>query len=80
MNENAAKEWMVSQDWMQKAAASLKQSYPDIPVTFSFVDPYDALQDMPYLDFFEPHIWMADSSDFYQTVGYHYDLFTDACR
>lgn len=77
MNENAAKELKASQDWMQKAASSLKQSYPDIPVTFSFVGPYDTLQDMPYLDFFEPHIWMADSSDFYQTVGYHYDLFTD---
>lgn len=77
LHENATKEQKVSQDWMERAVKTLKQSYPDIPVTFSFVGPYDSLEDMAYLDFFEPHIWMADSSGFYKSIGYNYDLFND---
>lgn len=68
-----------SVDWMRRASAAFKKSYPDIPLTISFSDSYMQLDDdMSYLDFLEPHIWMASSSEFYQKVGYNFSRFDDA--
>ncbi|HEX2863163.1 MAG TPA: cellulase-like family protein, partial [Deinococcales bacterium] len=55
----------------------LKARWPDLNYTFSFCSEYDTWpeQDVSMLDFLEPHVWMAQSSDFYQRVGYHYERF-----
>lgn len=65
-------------DWMRAAATAFKKCYPDMPVTVSFTGPYDYLEDdMSYLDFLEPHIWMAGCSEFYDKVGYDFSRFDD---
>ena len=64
--------------WMQEAVEVFKTYYPDIPVTFSFAPPgYDEHMDVSFLDFLEPHLWMANNSDYYENVGYAYEKFDD---
>lgn len=67
-------------EWMKGAVAGFKKHYPDMPVTFSFTSDYKNCLDMDvsYLDFLEPHIWMPNTTDFYERVGYHYERFDDA--
>jgi sugar phosphate isomerase/epimerase len=70
----------VSLAWMRAAVAAFRAAFPAIPVGFSFdfVDPERAAgPDLSFLDYAEPHIWMAqvNKGEFYQQVGYHYDLF-----
>jgi hypothetical protein len=68
-----------SLSWMRKAAGILREKYPSMPYTFSFTtnlgreDVRDV--DVSFLDFLEPHRWMAQASDFYQQVGYDYERF-----
>lgn len=65
--------------WMQRAIETIKAHYA-IPTTFSIVGvPRQADRsvlplDLPYFDFWEPHIWMvhANRDEFYQRVGYSY--------
>lgn len=64
--------------WMKSAVTEFKEYYPDMPVTFSFTGSYDEEMDVGFLDFLEPHIWMAGVTDFYEKVGYHYERFDDA--
>ncbi|MDF2537220.1 MAG: hypothetical protein K0S76_241 [Herbinix sp.] len=67
-----------SMDWMRRACAQLKKSYPEIPICFSFVEPFDNLdEDVSFMDLLELHIWMAQSSNYYDLVGYHYERFDD---
>jgi hypothetical protein len=65
-------------DWMRRAINTVRGSYPDLDYTFSITSEYDTWkqQDVSMLNFMEPHIWMASSSDFYQEVGYHYEKFS----
>lgn len=64
--------------WMREAAAELKKVYPQMPVGFSFASPFYGMdRDLSFLDFLEPHVWMTNSSDFYEKVGYHYEQFDD---
>ena len=64
--------------WMREAATELKKAYPQIPVGFSFASPFYGMdRDLSFLDFLEPHVWMTNSSDFYEKVGYHYEQFDD---
>lgn len=66
------------QEWMKRSIAQFKKSYPDIPVCFSFVEPFDDPdEDVSYMDLLEVHIWMAQSSNFYELVGYNYERFDD---
>ena len=66
--------------WMQSSVKLFKELYPDIPITFSF----DANEsewtktDLSFLDFLDPHIWMAqqNSQEYYQEVNYTYPLFS----
>lgn len=63
--------------WMRDAIAVVRKSYPDLDYTFSVTSEYDTWkqQDVSMMDFLEPHIWMAQASDFYQQVDYHYERF-----
>ena len=64
-------------DWMRRAINVVRGGYPDLDYTFSVTSEYDTWkqQDVSTLDFLEPHIWMANSSEFYQQVGYNYEKF-----
>ncbi len=65
----------ASMQWMQEAAGLVKNSYPDLPVTFSFKSNKHLPQkDLSFLDLLEPHIWMSKCNDeeFYKIVGYNY--------
>ena len=66
--------------YMRQAIATLREAYPDLPLTFSFcnenVETY-AQNDLSFLDLFEHHLWMAqlDGNAFYKEVGYNYERF-----
>ncbi len=64
--------------WMREAIAVVKVSYPHLDYTFSMTSEYDTWkqQDVSMLNFLELHIWMAQASDFYKQVGYHYERFS----
>lgn len=65
-------------DWMKAAIAEFKKCYPQIPVTFSFTGRYPNPDvDVSFLDFIEPHIWMAGCSEFYEKAGYNFERFDD---
>lgn len=64
--------------WMRETVSVFKKYYPQIPATFSFAPPYyDDGMDVSFLDFLEPHLWMANNSDYYEKVGYAYEPFDD---
>lgn len=72
-----------SMNWMQKTIDVVRQKYPEMPLGFSF----DANQypkflknDLSFLDYLEPHIWMVqeNSGEYYKKVGYGYQLFESA--
>lgn len=63
--------------WMRESIAALRPDAPALDLTFSF-DAEDepwAAQDVGFLDFLELHLWMAQWSDFYDAIGYEWDLF-----
>lgn len=63
--------------WMVESIGVIKDEYPELPCTFSVCSQYDdtPAQDVGMLDFLEPHLWMANSTEFYQRVGYHFEPF-----
>ncbi|MDX2187943.1 MAG: cellulase-like family protein [Opitutaceae bacterium] len=63
--------------WMRTAVKELRNSFPGIPLTFSFTPeegPY-ATPDLSWLDFLEPHLWMANCTSFYRQIDYNYERF-----
>ncbi len=70
-----------SKQWMADSIALLKDSYPEIPYTFSFTGEInkETISKGPFemLDFLEPHIWMTsyNGGEFYRKVGYNYERF-----
>jgi hypothetical protein len=72
-----------SQQWMRESCRIVRGQYPGLPVGFSF-DLRDLSklkdQDLGYLDYAEPHLWMAQANDgeFYRQIGYKYDRFSPA--
>jgi hypothetical protein len=67
----------ASVTWMKGSIEYLRKYYSDMPLCFSFVAPYDnSEEDVSYFDLMENHVWMAQSSDFNERVGYHYERFT----
>lgn len=73
-NGNTAK----SLAWMKAVVERVKPEYPGLPVTFSFWPDVTTATplDFSFLDFFEPHIWIAQQKkDFYRFVGYGYEAF-----
>lgn len=63
--------------WMRDSIAVVRRAYPDFDYTFSFTSEYDTWreQDVSFLDFLEPHLWMTHFSDFYKLAGYNYERF-----
>lgn len=62
--------------WMRESVAALKACYPEIPMCYSFVAPFDDPdEDASAFDLLEPHVWMAQSSNYYELVGYQYERF-----
>jgi lysophospholipase L1-like esterase len=67
-------------DWMRRSIASFREHYPQLPATFSWCGSRrgprgpEAREAFAFLDFLEPHIWMAqaDAARFYKTLGYEY--------
>ena len=63
-------------EWMKKAIDLLRPASRGLPLTFSILPEKtwdDA--DLSFMDFLEPHIWMAQSSDYYERIGYEYPKF-----
>ncbi len=61
--------------WMNRSIDRLKTEYPSLPFTFSFFGD-EWLQDndsLPYLDFLEIHVWLANFSNFEQELGYRWE-------
>lgn len=65
--------------WMRESISIVREAYPDLDYTFSQTSEWNTWQkqDVSMLDFMELHIWMANSSDFYDKVGYHYEKFSE---
>lgn len=66
--------------WMREAISLVRQSFPELPLSFSFDlnKPDKALEtDLKAFDYLDPHIWMvqANAGEFYKLTGYNYDLF-----
>jgi hypothetical protein len=62
-----------SRDWMDVSIGAVRKEYPGLAYTYSFwPDTNNATLDWSGLDFFEPHIWMAQQRNFYPRVGYTY--------
>jgi len=70
-----------SLSWIDQCLAEFKSAYPEIPVTFSNIGKLGLsmaqFTRISGMDFFEPHLWMAQAEDdrFYQQVGYRYEKF-----
>ena len=64
--------------WMKETAELVRREYPAIPLTFSSSPPFDYSEDVSAFDFLDMHIWMANSCDYYDRVGYHYERFDDS--
>jgi hypothetical protein len=64
--------------WMRRAVGHFRDAFPDLPVTFSTsTAPEHYLDtDLPGFDLIEAHLWMANATDFYRRVGYHYERFS----
>lgn len=67
-------------NWMKTSIELLRNEFPEIAFGYSF----DSLMfkefeehDLSFLDYSEPHIWMAQANkgEFYNLVGYRYDRF-----
>jgi hypothetical protein len=70
-----------SREWMKTAAATLQEKYPQIPLTFSFMEyKENSLRNtpVPYLDLLEQHIWMASQNgdEFNNKIGITWDNFS----
>jgi hypothetical protein len=63
--------------WMRDSIAAVRPAFPEFDYTFSFTSEYETWEkeDVSFLDFLEPHLWMTHFSDFYRQVGYHYERF-----
>ena len=60
--------------WMKRSVELFKETFPAVPVTYSF-DANESMlltRDISYLDFLEPHIWMVHQNEreFYNAIGY----------
>jgi len=68
----------TSMAYMRESSALIRAAFPKIPLTYSFNPeaPQSAERDLSFLDFLEPHIWMAQShgQTFYPKIGYGYEL------
>ncbi len=75
--ENTSRHSALAQKYMKESTEILKQSYPDIPLCFSITSEFEnwKTEDTSAQDLLELHIWIANSSDFNDEVGYHFQQF-----
>ena len=66
--------------WMRDSIAPVRRAFPQFSYTFSFATEYDTWreQNIAFLDFLEPHVWMTVFSDYYQQIGYRWETFDPA--
>jgi hypothetical protein len=60
--------------WMEESIVVVRDAFPELTYSFSFITEYDKEQDVSFLDFLELHIFMTMWSDFDQQVGYTYEF------
>jgi hypothetical protein len=59
--------------WMRAAIDALRPVSRGLPLTFSVLpNKRWARRDLAFMDLLEPHIWMAQASDYYDRMGYEY--------
>lgn len=74
-------DWRIpaSLAWMRESVELVRTRYPDLPLTYSFSDCLDDVGshqiDVGFLDFLEPHCWMASMTEFYARVDYNFERF-----
>jgi hypothetical protein len=62
--------------WCEAAVAAFRSAEPDLPVTVSISGFNPQVRERwSFLDFLEPHIWMTQSSDFFDRIGGNYNNF-----
>lgn len=62
--------------WIRQASDELRAAWPHLAVTASWFWPRPGDHiDLHFLDFYEPHIWMAHERGFYERVGYNYERY-----
>lgn len=66
--------------WMRESIDAVRSAHPGLDYTFSFAGPYDDATEVEVapLDLIEPHLWMSTTTDYYDTVGYRFELFDPA--
>ncbi len=77
-NSNPGKDWRTaeSMSWMKTAVQTVRAQYPELPLTFSlWPDQQTSAEELAFLDFFDPHLWMVDHASFYPRIGYHFQRF-----
>jgi len=70
-----------SMDWMPKAVNKVKEAFPELPIGISFeIKKMDEVlkQDLSFVDYLEPHIWMSQRNDneFYRKMNFKDDTFS----
>lgn len=55
--------------WMRASCERVRAEYPELPLTYSIHPWGGELVQMDFLDFYEPHLWMAPG-DFYDRVNW----------
>ncbi|MCC5841836.1 MAG: cellulase [Opitutales bacterium] len=79
-NDGSEGDWTSprSMQWMREALDRGRQAFPDLSYCFSFSNypPGWEDADLGFMDLLEPHVWMANSSDFYDRLGYTYQRFS----
>lgn len=78
--ENEGHLWSCpkSMQWMNSCITHLRREYPDLFYCFSFASELQhpgEPPDLSFMDLLDLHIWMANSTDFYERVGYKFERF-----
>jgi hypothetical protein len=68
---------VLGMQYMAESSAVLREAFPGMPLCFSIANEYDKWrsEDMSNQDLLELHIWIANSSEFNEKVGYHFKRF-----
>jgi len=70
----------TSMRWMKQACSLVRMAHPELPISFSFESKETAKlagKDLSFLDFADPHLWLAQANgnEFYNQIGYRGGLF-----
>jgi len=80
LRDHTPSDWSspASLAWLERAVNRFREAFPSMPVTVSTAslpERYLGTR-LPAVDLLEPHLWLANNSDFYARVGYNYERFT----